>query len=102
MKDTTAGADFFALDGGEGLDDDALLGGALEPEGEETVEENSGKVRYLLEEDIDPDDINENNARDFSHNENTDTNGHGLSSKFSQKLHLEQNIEQNIHQVIWT
>ena len=33
MQDTNAGADFFALEG-EDLNDDALLGGALEPEGE--------------------------------------------------------------------
>ena len=100
MKDTTAGADFFALDGSEGLDDDSLLGGALEPEGEETVEENGGKVRYLLEEDIEVDDMNDSCSRDLSHPEDTNTNGHGLSSTFSQKLHLEQHKEQNIHQVI--
>ena len=29
----------------------------MEPEGEETVEENGGKVHYLLEEDIEVDDM---------------------------------------------
>jgi len=93
-----AGADFFALDGGDDLDDETLLGGALEPEGEETVEENGGKVHYLLEEDIEVEDMVDSSSRDFDHGENVEANGHALSSNFSQKLHLAQNLEQNVQQ----
>ena len=75
------------------------MGGALEPEGEETVEENGGKVHYLLEEDIEVEDMVDSSSRDFDHGENVEANGHALSSNFSQKLHLAQNLEQNVQQV---
>ena len=63
------------------------MGGALEPEGEETVEENGGKVNYLLEEEIEVEDINDSQLG------NTESNGHSLSSKFSEKLQLEAHAE---------
>ena len=78
---------------GEDLNDDALLGGALEPEGEETVEENGGKVNYLLEEEIEVEDINDSQLG------NTESNGHSLSSKFSEKLQLEAHTELQVQQV---
>ena len=75
------------------------MGGALEPEGAETVEENGGKVHYLLEEDIEVEDMVDGSSNDFGHGDNIEANGHALSSNFSQKLHLDQNLEQHVQQV---
>ena len=86
------------MDGGEDLDDETLLGGALEPEGEETVEENGGKVHYLLEEDIEVEDMVDS-SRDFCQPDSAETNGHTLSSNFSQKLQIEKNLEHQVSKI---
>ena len=97
-----AGSDFFEFGNEENFDDDALLGGAIEPEGEETVEANGGKVHYLLEGDVHPDDLNEDSSQDFAHNEFLESNGHSLGSKLEKKLNLKHQIDDDLHKVIYT
>ena len=94
-----AGSEFFEFGNEENFDDDGLLGGAIEPEGEETVEANGGKVHYLLEGDVHPDDLNENNSQDFAHPEFMESNGHSLGSKFEKQLNLKHHFEGEIQKV---
>ena len=98
IQEEKAGAEFFELGGQEDLDDD-LLGGALEPEGEETVEANGGRTHYLLEEDIHIDDLNEEGYKEYSLDESSETNGHELSSQLAEKLYLKQR-DDNLSKVI--
>ena len=95
-----AGSDFFEFGTEENFDDDALLGGAIEPEGEETVEANGGKVHYLLEGDVHPDDLNEDSSQDFAHNEFLESNGHSLGTKLEKKLNLKHQIDVELQKVI--
>ena len=87
------GSEFFEFGSDENFGDDDLLGGALEPEGEETAEANGGKVHYLLEGDDHPDDLNEDSSQDFSHNEFLEANGHSLGSNFEKKLNLKHQAD---------
>lgn len=91
------GSDFFELGAHEGLEDD-LLGGALEPEGEETLEANGGRAHYLLEEEIHADDLNYV-SQEYSQDDLLETNGHGLSTKFVEKLNLKHQSDRNISEV---
>ena len=95
-----AGADFFELGGknSDELRDDDLLGGALEPEGEETAEEN-GRTNYLLEEEIHPDDMYESEYRD---GDRVESNGHDISSKLNEQLNLKHKVLCTLHQSILT
>jgi len=90
--DNGGGSDFFEFGVQEGLEDNDLLGGALEPEGEETAEANGGRAHYLLEEEIHADDLNDG-SQDYSQDDLLETNGHGLSSKFVEKLNLKHKLD---------
>ena len=83
-------ADFFDLSGKDGTDDDDLLGGALEPEGQETVEANGGRPCYLLEEELHPDDLIQDGNLEYGQENILESNGHQLSSNFAEQLNLKQ------------
>ena len=95
-----AGSDFFEFGTEENFGDDSLLGGAIEPEGEETAEANGGKVHYLLEGDVHQDDLNEARSQDFAHNEFLESNGHSLGTKFEKELNLKHQPDEALPKVI--
>ena len=82
------------------MEDYDLLGGAIEPEGEETVEANGGRTHYLLEEEIHADDLNEDGSLEYSQDELLERNGHALSLKLVEKLNLKHQSDGHSRKVI--
>ena len=87
------GAGFFDFGGQDEDGDDMLLGGALEPEGHETVEANGGRVHYLLEEEIHEDDLDIGGSHNISDGQGVESNGHSLTSKFAENLNIKHHVE---------